>query len=65
MSVQFGDGRLDKINVPTWEVMHLKMTAYIRCFINMSLYNKFNEEKKAHELWEKIDIRLENKNVLN
>ena len=31
----------------------------------MSLYNNFNEEKKAHELWEKIGIMLENKNVVN
>ena len=31
----------------------------------MSLYNSFNEENKAHELWEKIGIMLENKNVVN
>ena len=31
----------------------------------MSLYNNFNEENKAHELWEKINIMLENKNVVN
>ena len=31
----------------------------------MSLYNNFNEENKAHELWEKIDIMLENKNAMN
>ena len=31
----------------------------------MSLYNNFNEENKAHELWEKIRIMLENKNVVN
>ena len=31
----------------------------------MSLYNDFNEENKAHELWEKIGIMLENKNVVN
>ena len=30
----------------------------------MSLYNYFNEENKAHELWEKIGIMLENKNVI-
>ena len=45
--------------------MHLKTTTYIRCFIDMSLYNNFNEENKAHELWEKIGIMLENKNVVN
>ena len=65
LPVQFGDGRPDKIDAPTWEVMHLKTTAYIRCFIDMSLYNNFNEENKAHELWEKIGIMLENKNVVN
>ena len=63
--MKFGDGRPDKIDAPTWEVMHLKTTTYIRCFIDMSLYNNFNEENKAHELWEKIDIILENKNAVN
>ena len=54
--VQLRDERPDKIDTPTWEVMHLKTTTYIRCF---------NEENKGHELWEKIDIMLENKNVVN
>ena len=31
----------------------------------MSLYNNFNEENKADVLWEKINIMLENKNVVN
>ena len=52
--VQFGDQRPDKIDATTWEVMHMKTTAYIRCFIDMSLYNNFNEESQSHELWEKI-----------
>ena len=43
----------------------MKSMEYIRCFIYMSLYNNFNEENKAHELWEKLDIMLENKNVVN
>ena len=43
----------------------MKTTTYIRCFINMSMYNNFNEEKKAHELWEKIGIMFEDKNVVN
>ena len=34
----------------------MKTMVYIRCFIDMSLYNNFNEESKAHELWEKIII---------
>ena len=38
----------------------MKTTAYIRCFIDMSLYNNFNEESKAHELWEKIGMSLYN-----
>ena len=31
----------------------------------MSLYNNFNEESKAHELWEKIGIMFQNKNAAN
>ena len=65
LPVQFKDGRPDKIDAPTWEVMHLKTTAYIQCFIDMILYNNFNEEKKVHELWERISILLENKDVVN
>ena len=29
LPVQFGDGRLDKIDAPTWEVMYLKTMAFI------------------------------------
>ena len=65
LPVQFGNKRPDKIDAKTWEVMHMKTTAYIRCFIDMSLYNNFNEENKANELWEKIGTMLENKNVVN
>ena len=43
----------------------MKTTAYIRCFIDMSLYNNFNEESKAHELWDKISIMFQNKNAAN
>ena len=50
LPVQFGDKKPDKIDATTWEVMHMKTTAYIRCFIDMSLYNNFNEESKAHVL---------------
>ena len=31
----------------------------------MSLYNTFNEEDNANEIWEKIGTMLENKNVVN
>ena len=40
----------NKIDASTREVMHLKTTTYIRCFIDMSMYNNFNEENKPHEL---------------
>ena len=43
----------------------MKTSAYILCFIDMSLYNNFNEEKKGHELWDNIGIMLENKNDVN
>ena len=43
----------------------MKTTTYIRCFIDMRLYNNFNEESKAHELCEKIDIMFQNKNAAN
>ena len=65
LSVQFRDKRLDKIDAATWEVLHLKAAAYVRCFIDMSLYNNFNEENKADVLWEKIGVMFENKNVVN
>ena len=45
--------------------MHLKAAAYIRCFIDMSLYNNFDEKNKANALWEKICIMFENKNVVD
>ena len=61
LPVQFGDEKPDKIDAAVWDVMHMKTTAYIRCFIDMSLYNNFNEESKAHELWEKIGIMFQNK----
>ena len=48
--VQFGNKKPDKIDATTWEVMHMKMTVYIRCFIDMNLYKNFNEESKAHVL---------------
>ena len=54
--MQFGDGRPDKIDALTSEVMQLKTTTYIRCFIDMSLYNNFNEETKADVLWKKIGV---------
>ena len=63
LSVQFRDKKSDKIDAMTWEVMHMKTTTCIRCFIDMSLYNNFNEESKAHELWEKIGIMFQNKNA--
>ena len=65
LAVQFGGGKPDKIDASTWEVMHLKTTTYIRCFIDMSLYNNFNEETKVIVLWKKIDVMFENNVVVN
>ena len=44
--------------------MHMKTTMYIRFFIDMRLYNNFNEENKVDILLEKIGIMLEKKNVV-
>ena len=52
-------------SISTWEVLHLKAAAYVRCFLDMSLYNNFNYENKADVLWEKIGVMFENKNVVN
>ena len=45
--------------------MHLKVGTYIRCFIDMSLYNNFNYETQADVPWKKIWIMLETKSALN
>ena len=63
--VQFGDKKPNKRDAPTCEVMHVKTTAYIRCLIDIILYNKFNEETKVDILCKKINIMFENKNVVN
>ena len=63
--MQFEDDKLDKIDVSTREVMHLKMTTYIRFFIDMSLYNNFNEETKVEVLWKKFGVMFKNKNIVN
>ena len=65
LHVQIGYKRPDKIDATIWEVMHRRTTEYIQCFIDMSLDNNFNEESKAHELSEKMDIMFQNKNVAN
>ena len=57
--------KTDKIDASTWEVMHVKSTSYIRCFIDMSLYNNFDEEASVGVLWKKIRVMVENKNVVN
>ena len=63
--MQFGDKRPNKIDVATWEVLHLKAATYITCFIDMSLYNNFGEEIEVDVLWKTIGIMFENKNVVN
>ena len=37
LQVPFEYERPDKIDASSWEVMHMKTTTYIRCFIDMSL----------------------------
>ena len=63
--MQYDKGKLNKIDVSTWEVMHLKAIVYIRCFINMSLCNNFNEQTNVDDLWKMIRLMFENKNVVN
>ena len=56
---------LDKIDASTWEVLHLKAVGYIMCFIDMSLYNNFDDDNNVDVLWEKIDTMFGNNNVVN
>ena len=65
LPVQFGKSMPDKIIASTWEVMHLKVVAYIRCFIDMSLYNNLNEKTDTDVLCKKIGFMFENKNAVN
>ena len=48
-----------------YRLIHLKLVTYIRCFIDMSLYNNCNEETNVEVLWKKIGSMFENKNVVN
>ena len=66
MNLKSNDVILDfpkKIDASTRELMHLKITAYIRCFIDMRLYNNFGDETKADMLWKKIESMFETMNV--
>ena len=45
--------------------MYLEARTYMRYFIDMSLYNNFNEETKAYIPWKKIGVMFESKNVVN
>ena len=65
LPVQFGKSKPNKIDALTWEVMHLKAVAYIRCFIDMSLYNNLNEKTDTDVLCKKIGFMFENKNAVN
>ena len=65
LPIQFGSKRPNKIDALTWEVLHLKAVAYIKCFIDMGLYNNFDEETSADALWKKIGVMFENKNAVN
>ena len=53
-----------KVGTSTWEAMHLKGAAYVRCFIDTSLYNNFNDELEADVFWKKIGTIFETKNDL-
>ena len=65
LPIQLGKSKTNKIDASTWEVMHLKATTYVRCFIDMSLYNNFREEADADFFCKKIGIMFENKNTMN
>ena len=64
LPVQYDKEKLDKIDALTWEAMHLKGVAYVRCFIDTSLYNNFNDELEADVFWKKIGTIFETKNDL-
>ena len=57
-----GAMKSENIDTSTWDAMHLKTSAYIRCFIDMSLYNNFGDETRANELWRKIEGMFQTKN---
>ena len=57
--------KYDKIDASTWEIMNLKAIACVRCFIDMSLYNNFDEAINTDLLWKKIEFMIENKNAMN
>ena len=65
LPVLHGTSKPENIDTLTWDAMHLKTSAYIRCFIDMSLYNNFCDETKANELWRKIESMFQTKNALN
>ena len=49
----------------TTTIFNIHKICIYACFIDMSLYNNFNEENKADVLWEKIGVMFENKNAVN
>ena len=65
LPVQFGKSKLEKFDASTWEVMHLKVAAYIRRYIDMSLYNNFNEETNVEVRWKKVGFMFENTNAMH
>ena len=64
MPVLHGTSKPENIDTLTWDAMHLKTSAYIHYFIDMSLYNNFGDETKANELWRKIESMFQTKNAL-
>ena len=65
LPVLHGTREPENIDALTWEATHIKTKTYIRCFINMSLYNNFGDETKSNELQRKIGSMFQNKNALN
>ena len=56
---------LTKIDALPWKVKHLKAVAYIRGFIDTSLYNNFNDETDPDVMCKKIGTMFETNNALN
>ncbi len=58
-------GKPKDMDDAAWAVWHQKTTAYIRRFIDLSLYHNFEDETKADVLWKKIATMFKMKSALN
>mgnify|MGYP000754146611 CR=1 FL=1 len=50
LPVQYGRDKLDKVDAWILEGIHLKASAYMRCFIDMSPCNNFHDETEVDVL---------------